>query len=224
MPRRIYTYAAGQGWDGFNMASSIGSYILGVGMIVFVWNFVRSRKSGAIAGNDPWGAPTIEWAIPSPPPEYNFARLPNITSRYPMWDMKSPELTTDVPHSRGGDKEMKIDVAGKESAVKHPNPAPQSRTPSEGGSFIETETYSARELGIPMPDPTIKPFWVAVGMVVMLSAPLFMHHSQIMEAAGKMPQAKTALTMFWIVALGGASLMVGMLYNWLLTPLESDHH
>jgi hypothetical protein len=58
----------------------------------------------------------------------------------------------------------------------------------------------------------------------MLTAPLFMHRAQMMEAAGRMPDAKMATTMFWIVALGGASLMVGMLYNWLLTPLESDHH
>ena len=224
MPRRIYTYAAGQGWDTFNLMSSLGAYLLAVGMIVFVWNFVRSRKNGAIAGNDPWGAPTIEWAIPSPPPEYNFARLPNITSRYPLWDMRSPELTAEVPHSHSGDTSMRIDVAGKDSGTAHPGPASRSKTPTEGASFIETETYTAKELGIPMPDATIKPFWVAVGLTIMLSAPLFMHHAQMMEAAGKMPQAKTAMTMFWVVVLGGASLMVGMLYNWLLTPLESDHH
>jgi cytochrome c oxidase subunit 1 len=194
MPRRIYTYAAGQGWDGFNLASSLGAYTLTLGMIVFVWNFIRSRRSGAIAGNDPWGAPTIEWAIPSPPPEYNFAQLPNITSRYPLWDVKSPQLAGDDRHSR------------------------------PHGRVIETETYTAKQLGIPMPDPTIKPFWVALGMTIMLSAPLFMHRAQMMEAAGRMPDAKMATTMFWIVALGGASLMVGMLYNWLLTPLESDHH
>jgi hypothetical protein len=89
---------------------------------------------------------------------------------------------------------------------------------------IESETHTAKELGIPMPDPTIKPFWVAVGMTIMLSAPLFMHQAQMMEAASNMPAARMATTAFWVVVLGGASLMVGMLYNWLLTPLESDHH
>ena len=64
------------------------------------YNFFESRKSGEIAGNDPWGAPTLEWSIPSPPPEYNFATIPTVTSRYPLWDVKSPELTADVPHTQ----------------------------------------------------------------------------------------------------------------------------
>jgi hypothetical protein len=59
--------------------------------------------------------------------------------------------------------------------------------------------------------------------VIMLTAPLFMHHAQMMDAAGKADAAKTAMTAFWVFALGGAALMVGMLYNWLLTPLESHH-
>jgi phosphate/sulfate permease len=57
----------------------------------------------------------------------------------------------------------------------------------------------------------------------MLTGPLFMHHAQMMEAAGKMDAAKSSMTMFWVIVLGGAALMVGTLYNWLLTPLESHH-
>jgi cytochrome c oxidase subunit 1 len=86
MPRRIYTYDSGQGWDGYNLVSSLGSYLLVVATAIFVWNFFRSRKHGEIAGSNPWGAGTLEWTIPSPPPEYNFAVLPNVTSRYPLWE------------------------------------------------------------------------------------------------------------------------------------------
>ncbi len=86
MPRRIYTYDSGQGWDTFNMMSSIGAYILAVATMIFVYNFLKSRKHGAIAGANPWGAGTLEWTIPSPPPEYNFAVLPTVTSRYPLWE------------------------------------------------------------------------------------------------------------------------------------------
>ncbi len=224
MPRRIYRYDAGQGWEGFNYASSIGAYILGVGMLVFAWNFIRSLRSGKIAGNDPWGAPTLEWMIPSPPPEYNFARIPVVTSRYPLWDMKRPELTVEVPHTQRGDRAVQIDIAGKDAGTPHPGFKGQANQPAESGPHIETETYTLKQLGIVLPDPTIKPLITALGLTIMLTAPLFMHHAQLMEAAGKMPEAKTGMVMFWILALGGAGLMVGMLYHWLLTPLESEHH
>ncbi len=87
MPRRIYTYDANQGWELFNMLSSIGTAIIIVATLIFLYNFFTSLKSGPRAGRDPWGASTLEWSIPSPPPEYNFAVLPNVTSRYPLWDV-----------------------------------------------------------------------------------------------------------------------------------------
>jgi cytochrome c oxidase subunit 1 len=114
MPRRVFSYPAGQGWDSFNFTSSIGAYIQAVAGLIFAYNLFRSLRSGAIAGNDPWGAATLEWSIPSPPPDYNFAEIPTVTSRYPLWDLKSPRLTSDVPHSKGGDKRIEVDVAGKE--------------------------------------------------------------------------------------------------------------
>src|SRR5512141_1039269 len=86
MPRRIYTYDSGQGWDTFNLISSIGAYLLVVSTSIFVFNFFRSRRNGEIAGSNPWQAGTLEWTIPSPAPEYNFATLPQVTSRYPLWE------------------------------------------------------------------------------------------------------------------------------------------
>ncbi|HUQ47024.1 MAG TPA: cytochrome c oxidase subunit I [Gemmatimonadaceae bacterium] len=86
MPRRIYTYDAGQGWDVYNLESSIGAYIIAVATLIFAYNFLKSRKRGEIAGPNPWGAGTLEWTIPSPPPDYNFAVLPTVTSRYPLWE------------------------------------------------------------------------------------------------------------------------------------------
>jgi cytochrome c oxidase subunit 1 len=223
MPRRIYRYDAGQGWDGFNLASSIGAYILGAGMLVFAYNVLKSRRSGAIAGNDPWGGPTLEWMIPSPPPEYNFARIPTVTSRYPLWDLKQPHLTSDVPHTARGDRAMQVDIGGKDAGTPDTHVKGASHQVAESAPHIETETYSARQIGIALPDPTIKPLITALGLTIMLSAPLAMHHAQMMEAAGKMDAAKSSMITFWVVVLGGAALMVGMLYNWLLTPLESHH-
>ncbi|MFN2603492.1 MAG: cytochrome c oxidase subunit I [Gemmatimonadaceae bacterium] len=86
MPRRIYTYDSGQGWDSYNLMSSIGAYMLAFATLIFAYNFLISRRRGAIAGHNPWNAGTLEWTIPSPPPEYNFAVLPTVTSRYPIWE------------------------------------------------------------------------------------------------------------------------------------------
>jgi cytochrome c oxidase subunit 1 len=91
MPRRIYTYPAGRGWEGFNLFSTWGVAIQAVAILIFVWNVLDSLIRGRKAGNDPWDAWTLEWATTSPPPEYNFAVLPEVRSSRPLWDLKHPE-------------------------------------------------------------------------------------------------------------------------------------
>jgi cytochrome c oxidase subunit I len=91
MPRRIYTYAAGRGWESWNLLSSIGVIFQGAAILCMVWNIIISLRSGRKAGNDPWDAWTLEWGTASPPPEYNFATLPTVRSSRPLWDLKHPE-------------------------------------------------------------------------------------------------------------------------------------
>jgi cytochrome c oxidase subunit 1/cytochrome c oxidase subunit I+III len=86
MPRRIYTYHPGLGWDVYNLLSTIGAFTLAVGILGTIVNVVWSRRSGAVAGDDPWGANTLEWATSSPPPEFNFAAIPVVHSVDPNWD------------------------------------------------------------------------------------------------------------------------------------------
>ena len=88
MPRRNYTFQEGMGWDLWNMVATIGSFILGFAMLVFVHNFFRSIRKGESAGDDPWDGRTLEWSIPSPPPEYNFAVIPTVHGRDAFWDQK----------------------------------------------------------------------------------------------------------------------------------------
>jgi cytochrome c oxidase subunit 1 len=91
MPRRIYTYEPGRGWDTLNFLVTIGSFVQGIATLVFVANLVISYFKGVKAGNDPWDAWTLEWSASSPPPVYNFASLPTVSSRRPLWDFKHPE-------------------------------------------------------------------------------------------------------------------------------------
>ncbi len=91
MPRRIYTYAAGRGWESLNLVASIGVIFQAAATACLIWNIIRSLRKGAPAGNDPWDAWTLEWATTSPPPEYNFAILPEVRSSRPLWDLKHPE-------------------------------------------------------------------------------------------------------------------------------------
>jgi len=175
MPRRTWVYDAGQGLEIYNLMSSIGAYIQVLAVIVGFWNLLRARTKGPLAGNDPWGGPTLEWSIPSPPPEYNFAVIPKVTSRYPLWDRKSPEIG---------------------------NPP---GAPAAAGQRVP----SAKELGIPMPNPSIKPLLVALFMVLMFSSLLLIHKD------------KPSLAIAGVITF--ATLMTLSLYSWLLTPLEDEH-
>ena len=91
MPRRIYTYEADRGWGIFNLVSTVGVVFQAAGILLFLWNIARSLRSGRRAGNDPWDAWTLEWAVTSPPPDYNFAKPPVVRSRRPLWDFKHPD-------------------------------------------------------------------------------------------------------------------------------------
>ena len=91
MPRRIYTYEPGRGWDTFNLIVTVGALFQAAGILVFIFNLTASYLRGESAGSDPWDAWTLEWSTTSPPPAYNFAKIPVVKSRRPLWDLKHPE-------------------------------------------------------------------------------------------------------------------------------------
>jgi cytochrome c oxidase subunit I len=91
MPRRIYTYEPGRGWDVWNLIITVGVLFQSLAVLVFVFNLLWSYLRGPHAGGDPWDAWTLEWSTTSPPPAYNYAVLPVVRSRRPLWDVKHPE-------------------------------------------------------------------------------------------------------------------------------------
>jgi cytochrome c oxidase subunit I len=85
MPRRMSIYPSGTGWEFWNLVATIGAFLLAASVWLFIMNAFLSLRRGEIAPNDPWDGATLEWAIASPPPVYNFAKVPTVTARDPFW-------------------------------------------------------------------------------------------------------------------------------------------
>jgi cytochrome c oxidase subunit 1 len=150
MPRRIFTYADGLGFDGLNFIATIGSYIIGVATLIFAYNLVKSARRGRIAGNNPWGGSTLEWSIPSPPPEYNFLEVPVVRSRMPLWE-SDPALNAGIPHGRHAEDTISATFAGTKVA--------EMTDPDDMDSKM-----SAHDLGIHLPPPSLLPFLLALSI------------------------------------------------------------
>jgi cytochrome c oxidase subunit I+III len=99
MPRRVWTYSNGLGWDTLNMIVSIGSVVFGIGTGITLLNWFLSMRRGKPAPPDPWQADSLEWSTSSPPPEYNFAEIPTVSSRHPLWEGGAPAAVSTVDGS-----------------------------------------------------------------------------------------------------------------------------
>ncbi len=101
MPRRINTYPDGMGWDFWNAVATAGVVFLFVGLAMFTVSAIRSWRNGKRASGDPWDGRTLEWSIPSPPPEYNFEEIPTIHDRDDWWSTKRRQAPAAVPVAGG---------------------------------------------------------------------------------------------------------------------------
>ncbi|MGM0570527.1 cytochrome c oxidase subunit I [Marinobacter sp.] len=116
MPRRVYTYEAGLGWDWLNLLSSLGGFVMAIGVATVILDIVLHFRFGRKADPNPWQADTLEWAIPMPVNAYNFASIPEIRSRHPLWDQ--PELMQTIPageHRLGMIEDGRRDTIGSDA-------------------------------------------------------------------------------------------------------------
>jgi cytochrome c oxidase subunit 1/cytochrome c oxidase subunit I+III len=147
MPRRVYTYPSDLGVGWLNLLSSVGAFVFAVGILLFLINVARSLRSGEPAGNNPWDAPTLEWATTSPPPVYNFATIPQVASRYPLWEDRLKE----------SDERSIIGDA-----------APDGMVLDRGKETIGVTPLDAEpNVVLKMPGDSILPFLLSVGMTLL---------------------------------------------------------
>lgn len=157
MPRRVYTFPSGIGWEPYNFISTVGAFILAAGVLIGLVNLFSSRVNGKPAGRNPWDADSLEWATESPPPDYGFAVLPVVNSRHPLWEQKQ----TDMPDSPA--RRLVQDFA---------------RWPLHWRAALVTSTLDAKPQEIfRVAGPSIWPFIAAVGIVIFFASEVWAAHT-----------------------------------------------
>src|SRR5215212_9289066 len=163
MPRRIFTYPAGMGWELWNMVATAGAFMMGLGVLLFVHNAVTSLRRGERASGDPWDARTLEWSIPSPPPVYNFATIPLVHGRDALWAVKHPHRA-----EREGELEtthIDVQLAGRQIG--------DVDTPDEGSHGNPDAYDDVHAHGIHIPDGSWFPVITAFGLTFFAAGLIF---------------------------------------------------
>ncbi len=175
MPRRIYTYPAGMGWDFWNFVATIGAFTIAASILVFIYNFFSSVRYGKLAGDDPWDGRTLEWSIPSPPPHYNFAQIPVVHSRDPFWVQKYGDAgaghgrMAPVPIAGGAHDAEESEHGGEHHLdIPMPNESFYPIIAAAGLALVFAGLLIGLPLGNPRP-PDFPPSWVSfLGVLVLL--------------------------------------------------------
>jgi cytochrome c oxidase subunit 1 len=111
MPRRVSDYSPDAGWTLWNLASTAGAFLIAISVLPFLINVIATFINGERVGDDPWEANTLEWATSSPPPPYNFDRLPPIRSERPVFDLRHKH---DVEHLAEAEQPAEVEALEEE--------------------------------------------------------------------------------------------------------------
>ncbi len=172
MPRRVYTYTDEMGWGPLNLLATAGAVTIAISVLLFTINAVMSLRRGMLAGENPWGAGTLEWATSSPPPSYNFDRQPIVRARDPLWEPPLGELrepTAEPTHIVGlAEHTREVLVTTVQDAI------PDHR--------------------LAFPQPTLWPFVSAIAVAIMFLGSIFTPWAIVW---GGIPVALFATLWFW---------------------------
>ena len=204
MPRRVYTYPADQGWDGSNMAATIGGFLIAFSVLVWVINVIVSWRRNDRAGGDPWDARTLEWSIPSPPPHYNFAEIPVVEHRDDFWFKKHPELVEEYeghhgPRGAPEGAQFDDDFDEAEDDDMHASHDGEDADAHGGGGYgYGGHDEDDHGHGIHLPDMSYYPLVLAAGITLAMAG---------------------MFTEYWVIGIGGGLIIWGIL-GWSFEPVN----
>ena len=190
MPRRVFTYAENMGWENTNMFATAGGFLMAFSVLLFLINVFYSARKRVPAGDDPWDGRTLEWSISSPPPHYNFAKIPNVEHRDDYWFRKHPELIAEYYHDEHAG-ELKAPSGAQFDDVEDDDYQSEAHAEDEHGEDDHGH-------GIHLPDMSYYPFILAVGLTIV--------------GAGLM-------TYIPVIAIGVVVLVWGLL-GWSMEPVN----
>jgi cytochrome c oxidase subunit I+III len=193
MPRRVYTYPAGMGLEVYNLLSTVGAFVFVVGIALTVLNFFRSLRRGAPAGDNPWDADSLEWSVSSPPPNAQYARIPVVRDRHPLWDehWRQERMRPEETPAREGEPAEDV--------------AQMDHWPTGWRGALVVTVSDARPLAVVhMPRRSLAPFVMSVGFVTLFAALIVDHVPTMLGGLGLI--AAALVGWFWPQATETAAM------------------
>jgi cytochrome c oxidase subunit 1 len=192
-PRRTYQYPKGMGWEMWNGVETLGAFLIALSILVFIINALKTARSNELAPPDPWDGRTLEWTIPSPPPEYNFAEIPVVHSRDDFWHRKYTEdengRLVRIP-AGGADEKSSVTETQEHGHDDH------------GGDDHGDDDHGGHGHGIHMPSPSYFPALAALGILIVGYGGVYLRSGH-----------------WWLVAIGGVVTLAGV-FGWGNEPLS----
>ncbi len=181
MPRRVYTYQVGFGWDVYNLISTIGAFLIALSVAVFLYNLFHSIKKGEPSGRNPWNADSLEWAVASPPTNHAFTRIPVVRSRHPLWEQHD-----DVVQGKEGNlPDVEVEESGDSLEYSERLTNALVKWPLDWRAVVVTSPVDAQPREIfRVATPSLWPFIASVGMVTIFAAEVFNLHTAALVGIG----------------------------------------